>query len=136
MDIEIVKEDQYVVIKPLGIELNDEITAKIEKSIAGFYGSEGRINFILDLLGISSISDSAVKLFQKVQKICANESGLFVLVNTNDDLIDEVSGKCEEFILFLPSVEEAIDGVFMNELENDFKDEHEDEFGGTGENDY
>ncbi len=136
MDIEIVKEDQYVVFKPQGIELNDEITAKIEKSIAGFYGSEGRINFILDLLGISSISDSAIKLFQKVQKICANESGLFVLVNSNDDLIDEVSSKCEEFILFLPSVEEAIDGVFMNELENDFKDEHEDEFGGTGENDY
>ena len=133
--MEINKSEQYVIFNALGTSFDDALASQIEKSIAVMYSSEGRINFIIDLLQLESISQAAITLFQKVQKICKSESGLLVLVSTNDDLIDEISGKSEEFVLVLLSVDEAIDAVFMNELENDFKDEEEDEFG-VGESDY
>jgi hypothetical protein len=44
-------------------------------------------------------------------------------------VIDFISGATEDFLLILPSEEEAIDAVYMNELENDFKDEQDEEFG-------
>jgi anti-anti-sigma regulatory factor len=136
MSLEINKSEQYVVYKPLVAHFDDELSSQIEKAIAKSYGGEGNINFIIDLASVSVIDPIGFALFQKVQKICHNESGLFVLVSTNEAIVDLVASNSEEFILFLPSLEEAIDAVFMNELENDFKEEEEDEFGFEGENEY
>lgn len=134
--MEITKNEQYVVYKPLGASFDETVASQIEKSIAGLYSAEGRINFILNLVKVDAVSTSAITLFNKVQRICKNESGLLVLVTTNDTVIDYISGATEDFLLILPSEEEAIDAVHMNELENDFKDEQDDEFGTESESDY
>ncbi|MCA0363134.1 MAG: hypothetical protein U0V04_04455 [Spirosomataceae bacterium] len=134
--MEISKHEQYVIYKAGKGELDDNQSAQIEKSIAGLYSSEGRINFIIDLTISDSVSDSAIKLFGKVQRICSKESGLLVLVTTNDSVLDFISTHAEEFLLFLPTVDEAIDAISMNDMENDYDNDGEDEFGFDGENDY
>lgn len=134
--MEINKSEQYVVFKPQGADFDETVSSQIEKSIAVMYSAEGRINFIIDLTLIESISNAGITLFNKVQKICKNESGLLVLVTVNNNVIDFISGVTEDFLLILPSEEEAIDAVFMNELENDFKDEQDEEFGASAESDY
>ena len=134
--MEILKSEQYVVFKPESEDFDATLASQIEKNIAGMYSAEGRINFIIDLTSVKEFTSSGIVLFNKVQKICKNESGLLVLVTTEDNLIDTISTQAEDFLLILPSQEEAIDAVFMNELENDFKDEQEDEFGMDGESDY
>ena len=134
--MEITKNEQYVVYKPFGASFDETVASQIEKSIAGLYSAEGRINFILNLVKVDAVSPSAITLFNKVQRICKNESGLLVLVTTNDTVIDYISGATEDFLLILPSEEEAVDAVYMNELENDFKDEQDDEFGTESESDY
>lgn len=133
--MEINKSEQYVVFKPLGASFDSTVAAVMEKNIAVMYSSEGKINFILNLLKVDDISPSGITLLNKVQRICKNESGLLVLVSTNNDVIDFISGATEDFLLILPTEEEAIDAVFMNELENDFKDEQDEEFG-SEESDY
>jgi anti-anti-sigma regulatory factor len=132
--MEINKTEQYVVYKPQTGVFDTTVSAQIEKSIAVLYSAEGRVNFIVDLSGVNSIEDSGIILFQKVQRICRKESGLLVLVVTDDQILEHISGQSEEFLLMLPSIEEAIDAVFMNELENDFKEGSDDEF--ESENDY
>ncbi|MCP9767015.1 anti-anti-sigma factor [Lacihabitans sp. LS3-19] len=134
--MEILKIEQYVVFKPESEDFDATLASQIEKNIAGMYSAEGRINFIIDLTSVKEFTSAGIVLFNKVQKICKNESGLLVLVTTDDNLIDTISTQAEDFLLILPSQEEAIDAVFMNELENDFKDEQEDEFGMDGESDY
>jgi len=136
MKIEINKSEQYTVINALESNVDDIASSQIEKAIAGLYSSEGRINYILDFSKSDSVDTKVINLLQKVQKICQKESGLLVVVNSNDALIENVLANSEEFILFLPSLEEAIDAVFMNELENDFKDEADDDFGVESENEY
>jgi anti-anti-sigma regulatory factor len=133
--MEINKSEQYVVFKPLGASFDNTVAAVMEKNIAVMYSSEGKINFILNLLKVDAISPSGITLLNKVQRICKNESGLLVLVSTNNDVIDFISGATEDFLLILPSEEEAIDAVYMNELENDFTDEQNEEFG-SEESDY
>lgn len=134
--MEINKNEQYIIYKVDGVAMDDAQSAQIEKSIAGLYSAEGKINFIIDLSLVESVSEKALNLFGKVQRICVRESGLLVLVTTNDDILDYVSANAEEFLLFLPTVDEAIDAVFMNEQENDFKEEEDDEFGIEGESEY
>jgi anti-anti-sigma regulatory factor len=134
--MEILKSEQYVVFKPENVDFDTILASKIEKSIAGMYSAEGKINFIIDLSKVKEFTLEGILLLNKVQKICKNESGLLVLVSTDDNIIDTISTHAEDFLLILPSQEEAIDAVFMNELENDFKDEHEDEYTTDGESDY
>jgi anti-anti-sigma regulatory factor len=134
--MEILKSEQYVVFKPENVDFDAILASQIEKNIAGMYSAEGRINFIIDLSAVKELDLAGIVLFNKVQKICKNESGLLVLVSIDDNIIDIISTHAEDFLPILPSQEEAIDAVFMNELENDFKDEQEDELGTDGESDY
>ena len=134
--MEILKSEQYVIFRPENVDFDTILASQIEKSIAGMYSAEGRINFIIDLSIVKEFTMAGILLFNKVQKICKNESGLLVLVSTDENIIDTISTHAEDFLLILPSQEEAIDAVFMNELENDFKDEHDDEYGTDGESDY
>jgi anti-anti-sigma factor len=130
MELEINKSEKYAVIVALSETLDETMANAIEKNIAKMYASEGMINYVLDISKVNNLSEPALKLFSKVQKICNNESGLWVLVSANNNIVDDISAKTEEYVLVLPTVEEAIDAVFMNELENDFRDEHnEEEFG-------
>jgi anti-anti-sigma regulatory factor len=123
------KEEKYIIIKLEQVDFDAELASKFEKTVAGAYSGEGMINFIADLEKVQTVSDAAITLFNKIKKITKKESGLFVLATSNDDLLDNISGKLEEHILMLPTVEEAIDAVFMNELENEFKEEGDEEFG-------
>jgi anti-sigma B factor antagonist len=131
----ITKEEKYILFKIEDTTFTADLASKMEKTVAVAYSGEGMINFIADISSVQTVSDEAVKLFAKVKRITAKESGLFVLVSTNDDLLDAISVKCEEHIVMLPTPEEGVDAVFMNELENEFKEESDDEFG-SEESDY
>lgn len=134
--MEITKEEKYIVYAIKSDTLDQELSSQIEKSVAVSYSSAGMINYIVDLAGVKTVEDAGVNLFQKIQKIVSNEGGLLTLVSTDDDLLDGISQRIEGFVLMLPTVEEAVDAVFMNELENEFKDEEENEFGTEGEAEY
>jgi anti-sigma B factor antagonist len=131
----ITKEEKYILFKLEEPNFSAEAATQMEKSVAVAYSGEGMINFIADITAVQTVSDEAIKLFAKVKRITAKESGLFVLVTPNDDLLDAISVKCEEHIVMLPTPEEGVDAVFMNELENEFKEEGDDEFGAP-ESDY
>lgn len=134
--MEITKEEKYIIYAIKTDTLDQELSSQIEKSVAVSYSSAGMINYIVDLASVKTVEDAGVNLFQKIQKIVSNEGGLLTLVSTDDDLLDGISQRIEGFVLMLPTVEEAVDAVFMNELENEFKDEEENEFGTEGEAEY
>ena len=67
---------------------------------------------------------------RKINRQCSNELGLLVLVTKNDDLTDFLYETNIADLTILPTVEEAIDAVFINELENDFSSGAEDEYDG------
>jgi aromatic ring-opening dioxygenase LigB subunit len=60
--MEINKSEQYVVFKPLGASFDDTVAALMEKNIAVMYSSEGKINFILNLLKVDAIRPSGITL--------------------------------------------------------------------------
>lgn len=136
MNLVVEKSEQYALLTVRQNALDADISAQIEKSIAGMYSGEGKINFIINLDEVKDIADKGHQLFGKVQKICVNESGLLVLITKNIDLMDQILSQTDESLLILPTNEEGVDAVFMNELENDFKDERDDEFGQENESDY
>jgi hypothetical protein len=53
--------------------------------------------------------------------------GLFAVVTKNEDIQDRLDlAKIEDFTL-LNTVKEAVDAIYLNDLENDFQDSDEEE---------
>ncbi len=132
--INIKKTDEYVLLTPESSIFDDSVSAALEKTVAGLYSSEGRINFIVDLDKVSSLAVSGVLLFDKVHKIALRESGLFVTVVNNDVLTDVIADNSQFELLMLSSVDEAIEAVYMHSQDSEYGEGEEDEFG--EENDY
>ncbi len=136
MSLLVEKNEQYALLSVKQASLDADMAAQIEKNVAGMYSGESRTNFIINLDDVAEIAEKGHQLFSKIQKLCEKESGLLVLVSRKPDLMDDILGQTEESLLVLPTNEEAVDAIFMNELENDFKDGEENEFGFDEESDY
>jgi anti-anti-sigma regulatory factor len=127
MNYKIDKTDQYVLISLDETTFGAEITPAFEKLVVQLY-REGSANMVVDFTKITDVDNDGLTLIGKITKVCRSEQGLFVICTKDDNVIDEIdSAKIPELII-LPTVDEGIDAVFMNDLENDFRDEKDEDF--------
>ena len=127
--IKVTKTSEYILYTPESTTMDDAVSAAMEKSVAGLYASEGHINYIVDLDTITSLSVSGVKLFDKIQKITNRETGNFVLVVNNDDVMDVIADNSQFELIMLSSVDEAIEFIYIKTQDNEDEEEEEEEFG-------
>jgi anti-anti-sigma regulatory factor len=136
--ITIDKNEQYASININAENIDEILTKDIEKSISGlFRGGYG--NFIIDLKIVNSVEEPFITLIKKVEMLTKNENGLLVIVSENDEIINHLDESKITDLVILPTKEEAIEAVYINELENDFReeeDEETDEFGEDAGNDF
>jgi anti-anti-sigma regulatory factor len=84
-------------------------------------------NIILNLGQVTELDGYGVSAIRKGTKICTNELGLFAIVSKNEGIQDRLDlAKIEDFTL-LNTVKEAVDAIYLNDLENDFQDSDEDD---------
>ncbi|WP_020600627.1 STAS domain-containing protein [Spirosoma panaciterrae] len=127
MNYSIEKNEQYALIRLTESIFGEAITTDFETLSRNLF-REGYSNIIIDMAPIQSIDPAGVSTIRKISRQCTNEQGLLVVVTKNDDLISFLDTARLSDLTILPTVEEAIDAVFMNELENDFRSEADDEY--------
>ncbi len=127
MNYKIDKTEQYALISLDETTFGAEIAPPFEKLVVQLY-REGYTNMVVDFTKVTDVDNDGLSLIRKATRVCRAEQGLFVICTKEDDVIDEIdSAKIPELII-LPTVDEGIDAVFMNDLENDFREEKDDEF--------
>lgn len=127
MNYKIEKTEQYALISLDETTFGTEIVAPFEKLVVQLY-REGFTNMVTDFTKITEVDDEGLSLIRKATKVCRTEQGLFVICTKDDDVIDAIDGAQIPELIILPTVDEGIDAVFMNDLENDFREESDDEF--------
>ncbi len=127
MSYSIEKTEHYALIQLNESKFDKSITAEIEKQIVVLY-REGLTNMIVDFSKVLEIDESGLSLLRKATKVCRTEQGLFIVCTKDDDILDLIDGEKIPEIVLLPTTDEGIDAVFMNDLENDFREENDDEF--------
>ena len=127
MNYKIEKTEQYALISLDETTFGTEIVAPFEKLVVQLY-REGFTNMVTDFTKITGVDDEGLSLIRKATKVCRTEQGLFVICTKDDDVIDAIDGAQIPELIILPTVDEGIDAVFMNDLENDFREESDDEF--------
>jgi anti-anti-sigma regulatory factor len=129
MNHSIEKNEQYALIRLSETDFSGEIPANFE-TVSRTLFREGHSNLIVDLATVQAIDAAGLLSIRKINRQCTNELGMLVLVSKNDALIDQIELATIAELTVLPTVEEAIDAVFMNELENDFRNDDDNEYDG------
>ncbi len=127
MNYTIEKNEQFALIRLAESQFGEEVATDFDALSRGLF-REGYSNIIVDMTPLESIEQAGLMTIRKVNRQCTNEVGLLVLVTKNEDLIGFLDAARISDLTILPTVEEAIDAVFMNELENDFRSEQDDEY--------
>lgn len=130
MEFTIEKTERYALLRVAGdAQFTGEAATTFETTSRSLF-REGFSRLIVDLGPVQEVDDASIMAIKKINRQCTNELGLLVLVTKNDDLTDTLEDARIADLTILPTVEEAIDAVFMNELENDFGNGADDEYDG------
>jgi anti-sigma B factor antagonist len=128
MRFELDKHEKYVLLKPLDIDtLNSESSPKLKSEIILIH-TEDIYNIILDLSNVRQVDESGISALLSANRLCRNYQGTFVLACVHSDIksLLELS-TTENYINIVPTVTEAIDLIFMEEIERDLRKEMDDD---------
>lgn len=140
MEFKVEKNEQFALIELKETSLNQENSPELEEVVRKLF-REGYGNMIIEFNLIVELDGFGISLIRKANKICLNELGLLIIVTKNDEIINQLDDAKIEDLTVMPTTQEAIDAVYLNELENDFQSDEDDEYdhgeygesGGSGE---
>jgi anti-sigma B factor antagonist len=117
------KHEKYVLIKLNESKLNSLISPQLKSEFI-LTNTEGQRNIILDLSLVKYSDSSGLGSLLVGHRICKNAEGSFIITGINDNIMRLVTiSQLETVLTIVPSVEEAIDLIFMEEIEKELKRE-------------
>lgn len=116
------KQEKYTLLR-LHEEKMDSSVAPNLKSEMVTLQAEGARNIILDLTEVKYTDSSGLSALLVGNRIFQEDGGIFILSNLSEHTMKLIKiSQLDSVLNILPTVEEAIDAVFMHEIEKDMKD--------------
>ncbi|GHB78722.1 anti-anti-sigma factor [Persicitalea jodogahamensis] len=119
MDHKIDRKEKYAVITLMEAQFDEEISAEFEETARGLL-REDYNNLIVVMDQTQSIDNSGIMTLRKLVRLCTTKLGILVAATENDDFAELLEDSSIADLLVLPTLEEAVDAVFMHDLENEF----------------
>ncbi|HEY0895214.1 MAG TPA: STAS domain-containing protein [Sphingobacteriaceae bacterium] len=117
------KHEKYVLIRLDESKLNSLISPQLKSEFI-LTNTEGHRNIILDLSAVKYSDSSGLSSLLVGHRICKNAEGTFAITGINDNIMRLVTiSQLENVLTIVPTVDEAIDLIFMEEIEKDLKRE-------------
>lgn len=117
------KHEKYVLIKLNEHKLNSLVSPQLKSELI-LTNTEGQRNIILDLSNVKYSDSSGLSSLLVGHRICKNSEGTFILTGINENLTRLISiSQLENILTIVGTVDEAIDLIFMEEIEKELKRE-------------
>lgn len=117
------KKEQYSILK-LEEEKLDTLLSPSIKSEFITLKAEGNSNLIFDLSGVKYIDSSGLSALLVGNRIFSEDGGIFVMAGLTDHVMKLIKiSQLHNVLNILPTTQEAIDAVFMHEIEKDLTEE-------------
>ncbi len=115
------KHEKYVLIKLDEEKLNSLISPQLKSELI-LSNSEGQRNIILDLSNVKYSDSSGLSSLLVGHRICKNSEGMFILTGINDNINRLIAiSQLENILNIVASVDEAVDLIFMEEIEKELR---------------
>jgi len=117
------KHEKYILLKLNESKLNSLITPQLKSELI-LTNTEGQRNIILDLSQVKFADSSGLSSLLVGHRLCKNASGSFILTGLNDAVSRLVTiSQLESVLTIVQTADEAIDLIFMEEIEKELKKE-------------
>lgn len=117
------KHEKYVLVKLNESKINSLVTPQLKSELI-LINAEGQRNIILDLSQIKFADSSGLSSLLVGHRLCKNADGSFIMVGLNDAVSRLVTiSQLDTVLTIVPTVDEAIDLIFMDEIEKELKKE-------------
>lgn len=116
------KQEKYSLLRLHEEKLDSSVAPSLKSELITLH-AEGVRNIILDLSEVKYTDSSGLSALLVGNRIVQEEGGIFVLACLSDHTTKLIKiSQLDSVLNILPKVEEAIDAVFMHEIEKDLKD--------------
>jgi anti-sigma B factor antagonist len=123
MKFSVDKHEKYVLVKLNEGKLNSAITPQLKSEFI-LMNTEGQRNIILDLSAVKFADSSGLSSLLVGHRLCKNADGVFILVGLNTSVARLITiSQLDNVLTQVNSADEAIDLIFMEEIEKDLKKE-------------
>lgn len=120
------KQDKYLTLTLHEEKLDSNIAPDLKSELITLH-AEGVRNIILDLSDVKYTDSSGLSALLVGNRVVQEEGGMFVLSCLSDHTSKLIKiSQLDSVLNILPTVAEAVDTIFMNEIENDLKNEGSD----------
>lgn len=111
------KTEHYIIVKASSHRL-DASEAKHQLHLVQTEQKEAEVKYVLiDLQGVENFDEDCFEPLQNIQAICDENSGLLVSFNGKEEWMDVFA---DNGIVLVPTKHEAIEYVYMDQLEKQF----------------
>jgi anti-sigma B factor antagonist len=125
MKFSVDKQDKYTILKLDESKLDTSLAPSLKSEFITMH-AEGIRNVILDLSEVKYTDSSGLSALLVGNRTFQQEGGIFILTNLSDHAQKLIKiSQLDGVLNILPTVQEAVDAVFMNEIEGDLNDEDE-----------
>jgi anti-anti-sigma factor len=116
------KQEKYSLLRLHEEKLDSNVAPNLKSELITLH-AEGVRNIILDLSEVKYTDSSGLSALLVGNRIVQEDGGIFVLACLSDHTTKLIKiSQLDSVLNILPKVEEAIDAVFMHEIEKDLKD--------------
>jgi anti-sigma B factor antagonist len=123
MKFSVDKHEKYILLKLKESKLNSLITPQLKSELI-LVSSEGQRNIIVDFSQVKSADSSALSSLLFGHRLCKNATGTFIITCLNEAVARLITiSQLDNVLTIVASTEEAIDLVFMEEIEKELKRE-------------
>lgn len=115
------KQEKYTLIQPQEEKIDSSIAPALKTELVTLQ-AEGARNIILDLSQVKYVDSSGLSAILTGNRVCTGDGGILVVASASEHVLKLMKiSQLDSVLTLLPTKEEAIDAVFMNEIENDLK---------------
>jgi anti-anti-sigma factor len=115
------KQEKYSVLRLHEEKLDSSIAPNLKSELITLH-AEGVRNIILDLGEIKYTDSSGLSALLVGNRVVQEDGGIFVLASLSDHTMKLIKiSQLDSVLNILPTAEEAVDAVFMHEIEKDLK---------------
>jgi anti-sigma B factor antagonist len=122
MKYSIDKNEQYSILKLQEEKLDSPLSPALKSEFVTL-NAEGIKNIIIDLSEVKYVDSSGLSALLVGNRIYNEDGGIFILASLNDHVMKLIRiSQLNNVLNLLPTVEEAIDAIFLKEIESDLQE--------------
>jgi anti-sigma B factor antagonist len=123
MKFSIDKHEKYALMHLEEEKLDSTVSPTLKSEFVNLH-SDGTKNIILDLSRVKYADSSGLSAILIANRLCQDADGMFVMASLTDHVMKLIKiSQLDTVLNLLPTVEEAVDAVYMNEIENELRSE-------------